>query len=75
MVGLSCTAKGRAQSPSLNRLLRRMLPNVLAGDLAPRGFWVCSARNPMDDPTRDRPIRAPCEPLPGWWDAAAAGRW
>ena len=59
MVGLASVAKGRAQSPSLNRLLRRMLPNVLGGDLCSRGFWICSALNPLGDPTRNKEIRPP----------------
>eukprot|EP00974_Lingulodinium_polyedra_P063947 6175225-Lingulodinium_polyedra.AAC.1 len=62
MVALAATAKGRAQSPSLNRALRRTLPNLLAGNLAPRGFWVCSSRNPLGDPARGKAVRPPCLP-------------
>ena len=74
LVGLAAVAKGRAQSPSLNRALRRMLPNVIGGCLYTRGFYIESGKNPMDDPTRDVAIRGPARESPLWWDAAAAGR-
>ena len=73
-VALGAVAKGRAASPALNEELQQGLPNLLGAGLYPAGPWLPSATNPSDDPTRDREVRAPVEPLPEWWQSACRGQ-
>ena len=68
-VATSASAKGRSPARKINRELRRQLPDLIGADLELCCFWVESARNPMDNPSRRRAvwrgIRAP----------GAAGEW
>ena len=71
-VVLGASAKGRSSSNALNGVLRASLPYLLGGDLYPGGVHVNSEDNPGDDPSRDRPLRAPSLDRPAWLDELAA---
>jgi len=58
-------SKGRSSSRALNVLPRRQLGNVCFAGLQPGFLHVVSAKNPLDDPTRGRPLRAP-KTRPPW---------
>ena len=69
-VGLAVVVKGRSASPKINCQLQTMLPTVLGANIMSHGFWLGSALNPCDDPTRDLPVRPASCPLPSWWGPA-----
>ena len=58
-VALGCGAKGRSASSTLNHELRASLPDVLAFGHYPGYLFVPTRLNTSDDPTRNRPVRAP----------------
>ena len=68
-VATSASAKGRSPARKINRELRRQLPDLLGADLELCCFWLESARNPMDNPSRRRAVWRGI-PVPG-----AAGEW
>ena len=72
-VATACLVKGRSSSRSLNRELRRSLPDHLIQQTHPRYGFIRPRFNPSDDPTRDVPLRKPSEPLPSWWESASRG--
>ena len=72
-VATACLVKGRSSSRSLNRELRRSLPDHLTQQTHPRYGFIRPRFNPSDDPTRDVPLRKPSEPLPSWWESASRG--
>jgi len=72
-VAAGALAKGRSSSPSLNAELQTSLPDVLAADLYHLSAFVPSGRNAADDPTRDRPLRAPSRSMPPWLDKLCHG--
>eukprot|EP00974_Lingulodinium_polyedra_P015354 1487366-Lingulodinium_polyedra.AAC.1 len=49
-----------------------MLPKALVGNLSTACFYVRSAENPMDNPTRKRTIRPPARQAFAWPDARRA---
>ena len=55
-VATSASAKGRSPARKVNRELRRQLPDLLGADLEISCFWLESARNPMDNPSRRRAV-------------------
>ena len=65
-VSLACLVKGRSSSRSLNRELRRSIPEHLAANLRPFYGFVRSKLNPADDPTRDAAVREPSEKESSW---------
>ena len=65
--------KGRSASFSLNSRLRSSLPGVLFFNLHPHYAYIASGDNPADDPTRMRPVRAPCFAEPLWLREAESG--
>lgn len=72
-VALACLVKGRSSSPALNQLLQRSLATALGCGLYNNLGFVPSLANVADDPTRDRPVRAPTEEVPEWLAAALGG--
>lgn len=68
-VAVSAGSKGRSPSANINAELCKQLPDLLGADLETGLFWVESARNPMDNPSRGRPVWE-AVPTPG-----AAGEW
>ena len=68
-VALAALLKGRAASPSINRLLSQSLAVHLGAELYPSFGFVASLANVADDPTRHARI-PPCKPLPSWWESA-----
>ena len=73
-VALAAILKGRSSSPHLKRLLQRGLATVLGAGLYGSFGYVPSLVNVSDDPTRQRPVRVPEEPMPEWLKAALEGR-
>ena len=65
--------KGRGASPSLNRELRKSLPEVLGFGIYSSPGYINIAHNPADDPTRGKPVRESDIQLPEWWLSAQAG--
>ena len=72
-VGLSCLCKGRSSSPILNEMLQSSLGIYLGAGLNGNYGFVPSNANPSDDPTRNRPLRAPSKNLPSWWHSMLVG--
>ena len=72
-MALALLPKGRSSSPTLNRILQCLLPTVLAANLFPLYFWIFTALNVSDDPTRGVPLRSLSAPLPEWWTDAFGG--
>ncbi len=72
-VVLGLLSKGRSASSSLNVELSRSVASVIGFDLYSEMFYFESSRNPADDPTRGRTLRAASRGLPGWWFALAVG--
>eukprot|EP00438_Fugacium_kawagutii_P035056 Skav236663 [mRNA] locus=scaffold338:109507:114366:- [translate_table: standard] len=72
-VTLACLVKGRSSSPALNSQLQKSLPTMLGGGLWGSYGFVPSLANVADDPTRDRAVRAPSEPVPPWMSRALQG--
>ena len=72
-VVLGALVKGRSSSSSLNARLQRALPDVLGYNLYTCPQYVNTKENAADDPTRNRPCRAPCEPIPEWLSSALTG--
>eukprot|EP00438_Fugacium_kawagutii_P034813 Skav226550 [mRNA] locus=scaffold421:226537:230826:- [translate_table: standard] len=62
--------KGRSASHSLNRELRRSLPDVLGLGIYSCTGYVNTKANPADDPTRGAKLREPSCELPQWWTSA-----
>ena len=56
---LGAAARGRSSSWRMNRELLRHLPDLLGGNVWITSFWVESARNPADHPSRYRCIPDP----------------
>lgn len=56
---LGGAAKGRPGSHKINRELRKFLPDLLGGNIWLCTFWVESARNPADAPSRGKPLDPP----------------
>ena len=71
-VCVGCNVKGRSSSPALNGILSKNLPWLLGGDLCVSPFYLRSAANPADDPTRNVPLRAPRNDIP-WVAQGLAG--
>ena len=65
-VTIGATAKGRSSSAALNGIARGQLPYVIGGGLYLGGLHTSTDVHRADDPTRDRPIRAPCRPVATW---------
>eukprot|EP00438_Fugacium_kawagutii_P026205 Skav223835 [mRNA] locus=scaffold1256:189550:193986:- [translate_table: standard] len=65
--------KGRSASHSLNRELRRSLPDVLGFGIYSCTGYVNTKINPADDPTRGAQLREPSCELPQWWTEAERG--
>ena len=74
-VALGAIAKGRSASPPINGLLVASLATVLGSDVSTVVGWVGTLMNPLDDPTRNRPLRPPAGPWPFVFDEVAAGRY
>ena len=72
-VVLGLLSKGRSASPSLNWELSKSLPSNLGLDLYQELFYFETSKNPSDDPTRGRTLRAPSSSLPDWWQDLSAG--
>ena len=72
-VGLSCLCKGRSSSPILNEMLQSSLGIYLGAGLNGNYGFVPSNANPSDDPTRNRPLRAPSKNVPSWWHSMLVG--
>ena len=53
----SVAIRGRSSSSALNRVLQMTLPYLLFTNSSLISFWVRSAHNPADDPTRHAKIR------------------
>ena len=73
LVVLGAVVKGRSPSKPLNRLLQKMLPDLLGFGLYPGLHFVPTRLNSGDAPSRFTKIRGPRSPEPSWYDAAAAG--
>ena len=65
-VSLACLMKGRSSSRSLNRELRRSIPEHLAANVRPFYGFVRSKLNPADDPTREAEVRGPSQEESSW---------
>ena len=63
-VALGALAKGRSASPALNEMLQISLGSVLGNDVSTVVGYVGALKNPLDDPTRNRPLRPPDGPWP-----------
>ena len=61
-VVIGAVSKGRSSSKELNFELLLQLPDVVGGDLQVPAFYVESMLNPIDDPSRGRPV-----PPPSFW--------
>ena len=72
-VALAALVKGRSGSDRINSLLEESLPTILGADLYGEYGYVPSLANCADDPTRDRPVRRPCEDPPSWLAEALVG--
>lgn len=57
----SVVAKGRSRSRQLLSELRRTLPHILGAGLEYTGFWCRSEVQPMDAPSRGKPVPPPDE--------------
>ena len=66
-VSLACLVKGRSSSASINKLLRRSVPDYLASNVRPYFGYVRTKLNPADDPTRSAAIREPAREHADWW--------
>eukprot|EP00438_Fugacium_kawagutii_P018528 Skav213254 [mRNA] locus=scaffold1311:39874:44557:+ [translate_table: standard] len=73
-VALAALTKGRSSSPHLNGMLQESLASLLGAGLYGNYGYVPSLANCADDPTRDRPIRAPAADIPEWLQHALQGR-
>lgn len=58
-VALGAGAKGRSGSGPVNNELRKFLPDLFGGDIFLTSFWIESARNPSDNPSRKKPVDKP----------------
>ena len=72
-VSLACMVKGRSSSAALNATLRKSLPDHLGFNIRPALGFVKTHLNPADDPTRLKPLRAPCEDEPSWFTELLRG--
>lgn len=72
-VVLGAVIKGRSSSASLNGLLRQALPRLLGQNCYSFWHYINTKDNPADDPTRNRPVRTPAQPLPDWYAEAENG--
>ena len=72
-VVLGALVRGRSSSKTLNQRLRRGLPHILAGNTYVCAQYIPTKLNVADDPTRDRPCRAPDSELPEWIEAISHG--
>ena len=61
-VCLGAFAKGRSSAHRLNAVLRSCMGWIILGNKRLVQFWLASADNPSDDPSRDKPLRRPCLP-------------
>ena len=73
-VSLGAVCKGRSASPSLNKILRRSLPNCLGLGIYSSSGYIPSAFNPSDDPTRGVALRDADIELPDWWHSLMTGK-
>ena len=73
-VCLGAITKGRSASPALNRELRSSLAYHLGLGVYSCSSYISSPKNPSDDPTRGKQIRAPDIILPEWWVEASMGK-
>ena len=55
-VAVGAITRGRSPSPSINRVLRQLIPICLAGKLHITPLWIPSKLNPSDPPSRGRPL-------------------
>eukprot|EP00438_Fugacium_kawagutii_P024864 Skav221765 [mRNA] locus=scaffold490:280304:287109:+ [translate_table: standard] len=72
-VSLACLVKGRSSSASVNKLLRRSIPDHVSSGIRPFYGFVRSKLNPSDDPTRGLTVRAPSRSAAAWLSDALAG--
>ena len=72
-VSLACLVKGRSSSGALNAALRKSLPDHLGFNVKPAYGFIKTHWNPADDPTRDKPVRLPCEDTPRWFEEFLRG--
>lgn len=72
-VALAALTKGRSSSDRINDLLEGSLAVFLGHDLYGSYGYVPSLANCADDPTRDRPLRAPEKNAPDWLVEALGG--
>jgi len=60
-VVLGAWAKGRSSSSHLNHVFRRALGRLALHQLVLAQFWLETALNPADDPSRHKSVRLPCK--------------
>lgn len=72
-VALAALTKGRSSSDRINDLLEGSLAVYLGHDLYGSYGYVPSLANCVDDPTRERPLRAPEKNAPDWLVEALGG--
>ena len=72
-MSLACMVKGRSSSAALNASLRKSLPDHLGFNIRPALGFIKTHLNPADDPTRLKPLRAPCEDEPSWFTELLGG--
>ena len=72
-VVIGTVLKGRSSSAAMNKELSRSIPTVLAYDTYVELMYFETAANRSDDPTRNKDIRGPSRPLPGWWSELSRG--
>ena len=66
-VTIGATAKGRSSSFAISRVLQGTLAYVLGANLYPGCLHCGSKDNRADEPSRDKPVRAPVKELPIWF--------
>lgn len=65
-VSLAALVKGRSSSRSLNKEMRKSIPQHVSNNNRAFYGFVRSALNPADDPTRDTAVRAAAVEEPDW---------
>ena len=72
-VTIGAAAKGRSSSYSISRVLQGSVAYVIGGGLYPGLLHCYSGDNRADEPSRDRPVRAPSRLKPFWMTALESG--
>ena len=74
-VTLGAAAKGRSSSYAISRVLQGSLGYLLGANLYPGGLHCYSKSNRADEPSRDKEVRPPSRPLPGWFLELQQGKY